>query len=81
MAHEQTLMLVNSMVNQLVHLAESVEQAVEGDGKIDALESIQLATQGLALASTMIPIFMKQTRDIRKDLVFVLQNGRFVLPE
>ena len=80
MAHEQALMMVNDLKNQLAGVARAIVAAL-GDGKMQPWEGVMLGQRGLQLALTLTTVLQGADGALRHDILHVLEQGQVVLPE
>ena len=81
MAHEEALQSVNSLYGQLTGLVRTAINSIGNDNKIDASEAIQLGLQSFNIAGAVTGLVTRHEEAMLKDILFVLENGRWYLPE
>lgn len=80
MAHEDALMIVNTLQRQLSTLARGIVRALE-DNKVSGPEWSMLGMQGANLAMFCITNFQGMTPELRKDILYVLEHGEWAVQE
>ena len=78
MAHEQALVILNTMQQQLADLALSIVTALN-DGKVSPWEGMHLGMQGMALASYVMTLLQGLDKTTRDDLLYVFEHSERVL--
>ncbi len=80
MAHEEALRMVQGVVKNVQDMVVAVEESMENDGKIDAMEMVGLSMKGVQLAANIIGL-VKSARAQGADMKYVALHGVFVLQE
>jgi hypothetical protein len=80
MAHEEALSIVNGFQRQLSGLARSIVGALN-DGKVSPWEGLAVGTQAMTTASMIMSLLQGVDPQVRKDILYVLENGRWSLEE
>ena len=80
MAHEQALLLVNNVMQQLQSVGMNIVQAA-ADGKVDPIELLMLTSQAGSIAVTLAATIVRADKNLQQDMLFVLQHGTFVVTE
>jgi len=76
--HEEALQVVNMLQDQLAMLAKAIVSAVN-DGKVSAWEGMAIGMRGMSLASYIMSVLLTMPPGLRGDILYVLENGEFVL--
>jgi hypothetical protein len=79
MAHEEAVVIVNDIHDQLAALARSIVTALN-DNKISGLEGMMVGMRGMQVATAIMTIIRDAHPDIRQDILYVLEHGEWVVP-
>ena len=74
------LYLVNEIKTQLVHLTRRMVRALD-DGKVTPTEGVSLGMEGMQFATTVVSLLEDSDAALRHDLLTVLDQGTFSIPD
>lgn len=80
MPHSNALFIVNSLQEQLRGLVRSSIHAMQ-DGKVGTWEAWALGLKGINTATSIIALLQEMDEATKKDILYVLEHGEWVLPE
>jgi hypothetical protein len=79
MSRQEALFIVNQLHDQISALAREIVKSLE-DNKISIWEGFRLSMQSTTLASTVMGILQNAPPEVRKDLLYILEHGDWILP-
>jgi hypothetical protein len=74
-------MVVNMLKRDMAELAHVIDSSLAGDQRVSIWEGIAISMQGVNLAKTLILLAQKESKGVRKEIPYVLENAVFVLPD
>lgn len=79
MAHDEALLMLNVLHDQLTALIRSGITAL-ADNKMSAFEGMLLMMKASTLGVTVHTLIQGMTPAMRSEMLYVLEHGDFVLP-
>jgi ribosomal protein L30E len=76
--HDHALFVVNSIKGQCSTVAREIVLALD-DGKVAGFEGLSLTMKVTTLGAQMIALFESMPKEVRQDVLYVLEHSRITL--